>query len=945
MPQALITVNGVPGSNTDLPIGVLVLLNNQNAGGEVSYKWSIVDQPAGPADVLSSVTIQNPTITLRKEGTYKILLIVNEALPSEVRNEVVIAVLQLKTRTRVPAVTETTQASALYGWAGNGAVTGANPTLQRLDSFIADPDFAVAQISGSPGALSVVRFSGSATIKAGLPGAEVVPVIAPMLATNALVLVDPIGVIVSAVDGGSLANGKLANVRKSGLIAGVALAASTGDAIYVSDTGTLSLTAGTNSRKIGYVVAGGATSDIWIDGRIPFVAPSTGLTWPLLAPDGTAGAPSYSWATSPTSGISLRAPDELAVSVAGAFQWAFVGSELRGLDGSTNTIAAETAGSNLSLIGNIETGVSGSVIVSNAAAFSSSSGAQRQLRVFSQINQSATAGFTAFEIALLQSALGSGAQHFADFSISGTSHFGVTSGTTPGRVRANIGAVGSPSYSFQGATTTGLWAPTADTVGVAGGGLEVARFQAPGGATPQALFAFGTSAAPAIGWQSRAGGLYSISALSTGLTMDQGATSGIAFTRISGHYYAVEHLGSAGGIGLRCTVSGSATFVNSRITNGPAAGFDISQYSASPFTGSSLAQKHVAITSVVQQTSTSAFNQLELNQTQTSLGSGAQRFVSGTVGGTERFAVTSDATMPGQVLATNGSAARPTFSFTSDQTSGVYLSSSTVIGISFAATARLTLGGSSTSWGLAVVAANDALTLVGNTTTTTIPAVRVSNGSTFTGSSGSQAGMDISSTINQTSTAGFSSLFVNQSQTALGSGAQRFFSARVSGTERFAIASDATMPGQVLADDGSNARPTYSFLAYPTLGMSSFASGNGVTFGNDTDRYLETYLDETTVYGDFIPDLDNARSLGLVTRRWEDVFAVQTTIGDLVMRDPHPKGKKLEEIAHWKLIEGLNGIAAYNIRTGRKYMIPMAEVTMDDADRKIVADERERWVS
>ena len=63
MPSANISINGVDGSNADLPINVLVQLGNQNTGGEVTFNWTIVDQPPGLDDMLSSATLQNPTFT------------------------------------------------------------------------------------------------------------------------------------------------------------------------------------------------------------------------------------------------------------------------------------------------------------------------------------------------------------------------------------------------------------------------------------------------------------------------------------------------------------------------------------------------------------------------------------------------------------------------------------------------------------------------------------------------------------------------------------------------------------------------------------------------------------------------------------------------------------------------------------------------------------------
>ena len=63
MPQALITVNAVVGSNDDLPIDTLVTLANDNVGGETTYLWEIVDQPVGTADTLSSTSAPSVTFT------------------------------------------------------------------------------------------------------------------------------------------------------------------------------------------------------------------------------------------------------------------------------------------------------------------------------------------------------------------------------------------------------------------------------------------------------------------------------------------------------------------------------------------------------------------------------------------------------------------------------------------------------------------------------------------------------------------------------------------------------------------------------------------------------------------------------------------------------------------------------------------------------------------
>ena len=117
MPAAQISINGVPGSNADLPINTLVQLNNVGIGGEVTYAWSILDQPIGAADALSNPAIVNPTITLKKEGSYLIRLVVNAGLASEKIDTRVAAVKHLKTRLRVPAAGEKLEVDVVDGWA------------------------------------------------------------------------------------------------------------------------------------------------------------------------------------------------------------------------------------------------------------------------------------------------------------------------------------------------------------------------------------------------------------------------------------------------------------------------------------------------------------------------------------------------------------------------------------------------------------------------------------------------------------------------------------------------------------------------------------------------------------------------------------------------------------------------------------------------------------
>lgn len=264
MPQALIKVNAVAGSNDDIAINTITQLDNQNSSGELTYTWTILDQPEGTADALSSTTIQNPTITPKKEGTYVIQLVVNQSLSSEVRDIQFIAVRFLKTRERAPGASETSQADVAKGWS-----KATNRQWKLLTDLRSDPGIIVAK-TGAPALVpgNVLKVSGTDFIKPGLPGQETVGTLTKSLATLATNLDEYLYVLVSGVDGSlSPSSGALVYARWMGLFFNLAGAPVVGDSVYVSDTGTISTAPGTVSRRIGHVVRSSAgTYDIWVEG-------------------------------------------------------------------------------------------------------------------------------------------------------------------------------------------------------------------------------------------------------------------------------------------------------------------------------------------------------------------------------------------------------------------------------------------------------------------------------------------------------------------------------------------------------------------------------------------------------------------------------------------------------------------------------------------------------
>ena len=170
MAQALITINGVPGSNDDLPIGTPVFLSNVDSTGEFFYFWEILDQPPGPADSIIPNNIRDTSFTPNKEGSYLIQLTVNPNSP--IVNRAIAAVRFLKTRERAPAAQEQTEVDTAKGW---GDAT--NNWFARLNDSIADPGIVVGVSASNLSygdIVSLTLLGSEAILKPGLPGEEVV---------------------------------------------------------------------------------------------------------------------------------------------------------------------------------------------------------------------------------------------------------------------------------------------------------------------------------------------------------------------------------------------------------------------------------------------------------------------------------------------------------------------------------------------------------------------------------------------------------------------------------------------------------------------------------------------------------------------------------------------------------------------------------------------------
>src|SRR5882724_8587422 len=145
MATAVVKVNGVAGSNFDLPINTVVNLSNSDNTGATTWSWSILSQPPGTTDGLTGGSTSTPTFTPKKEGSYLIKLDVNGG-GGGLSDTQVCAIKFLKTRLRAPAAGETGQQDAVHGWE-----TERYTIDQRIDNLYASEFGIVVGVAGQAG--------------------------------------------------------------------------------------------------------------------------------------------------------------------------------------------------------------------------------------------------------------------------------------------------------------------------------------------------------------------------------------------------------------------------------------------------------------------------------------------------------------------------------------------------------------------------------------------------------------------------------------------------------------------------------------------------------------------------------------------------------------------------------------------------------------------------
>ncbi len=305
-----ITINGTPGSKTDIVINSVVQLDWDAAG--TTFAWSILDQPPGTAETLSNPAIKNPTIQVTKEHTRRVQIVVDGTTTAQAT----ISVRDLKTRTWIPSFGEATDEGS-RGWC-----VPLEATLQYGTNGIARGSIVVGTtaVAGLVKG-NVLRMVGQTTIKSGLPGQEIVFNFDKALATSAANLDEPLYVLEAGVDGSTTpASGALIVARFLGFHGPVTGASSVlGEPVFVSDAGGLVRgTPGTNRRVVGSVTRAGVSDfDMGFCGAALEI-PATTVDFRSV-PSGTAPAPGLAFVsdTGVNTGWFLQAQDSIGMATGG----------------------------------------------------------------------------------------------------------------------------------------------------------------------------------------------------------------------------------------------------------------------------------------------------------------------------------------------------------------------------------------------------------------------------------------------------------------------------------------------------------------------------------------------------------------------------------------------------------------------------------------------------
>jgi hypothetical protein len=490
--------------------------------------------------------------------------------------------------------------------------------------------------------------------------------------------------------------------------------------------------------------------------------------------------------------------------------------------------------------------------------------------------------------------------------------------------RAPSGTAGAPGYEFVSDNTSGMFLPGAGIVAISTAGAERVRFTATdstltGNWLPEADNTRNLGSAGLQWAQTHSNVFYagSGSGAAPAYTFAAFPLVGFFASSVNDLYLAMQGqarfvFGVGGFFGVTSTNNPLVLYGN---PNSFADGVQLT--AGTTYQGFAGNQNAVRINATVAQTGTAGFTGIDINITETTLGSDPKYIINakaGAAGTTQVFAITHT----GQVLLPDGSFGAPAIASLTTPDAGWFCAAGgwsfvasggiqvvdlhddgifTYVGIQPNTDNSQTLGGSGTRW-----AEVHSVHFYGANGTTGLP--------TYSFDTQADSGMYLK--------ASSKIAFVTP-----GYGGEQL------------IIDGSSGDSQILFAPGSGGVPGLACMSDPDTGIDH----NGPIASSDLTLQSHGYLVAAAsgVGAAFIPGADNTYKLGTSSFRWSDVFAVQTTIGDLTMKNPNGGPE------HWKLIEGLDEIWAYNVRTRKKYKIGMVEAEVTEADRQLMVAEEARF--
>jgi len=219
-----------------------------------TYLWSIISAPPGSTASLSSSTAQNPTLNgVNVWGNYILMLVATSSTSGASESNPLMAPDTARVGVRVTSASAGLEKTARGE--RNWFVPGYWPVVDKVEQL--DQIVSTLAVSAQPNGTLLVQAAANLAAgdvvypsDVGLLGAVPVLVVSKAPATDSLVLTSQLFLMEEAV-----LSGATGVARWFGLTAILGVGSpSVLDPVYVSDTATLALSAGTNSRVLGQVV-------------------------------------------------------------------------------------------------------------------------------------------------------------------------------------------------------------------------------------------------------------------------------------------------------------------------------------------------------------------------------------------------------------------------------------------------------------------------------------------------------------------------------------------------------------------------------------------------------------------------------------------------------------------------------------------------------------------